>query len=319
MSRTRKGRIALVTGGAGFVGRHLVPALLADGVRVRVLDNFMTSSRRALDPVRSRIELVTGDIRDVRAVRRAMRGVDAVFHLAAIRSVVKTVEDPFLAHDINATGVLNLLERSCEARVRRFIFTSTSAVYGDALAARQSEGGRLSPISPYGIAKLAAENYVRYYWLERRLPTTAVRIFNVYGPCQNPESRYSLVIPATLERLLRGEAPLIEGTGRQARDFVYIGDVVNALLAAWGRPRTYGEALNLGSGQATSISRLMAELSRLCGYKGRPRFGPQRPGDPERTCADIAKTRLLLDWKPKVGLRDGLRRTVDWYRKEISQ
>lgn len=308
----------MVTGGAGFVGRHLVPALLDRGARVRVLDNFMTSSRRALDPVRDRIELITGDIRDGRLARKAMKGADAVFHLAAIRSVVRTVEDPFLAHDVNATGVLNLLESACRAGVRRFVFTSTSAVYGDALAARQREDGRLSPISPYGIAKLAAENYVRYYWLERRLPATAVRIFNVYGPYQNPESRYSLVIPATLERLLRGQAPLIEGTGTQARDFIYIEDVVEAMLAAWDRPRTYGEALNLGSGRATSILRLMAELSGLCGYKGLPHFGPKRPGDPERTCADIAKALRLLDWKPKVGLAEGLRRTVDGYRKEMS-
>lgn len=312
-----RGRTALVTGGAGFVGRHLVPALLERGVRVRVLDNFMTSSRRALDPVRDRIELVTGDIRDAADARRAMKGADAVFHLAAIRSVVKTVEDPFLAHEVNATGVLNLLEQAARLKVRRFLFTSTSAVYGDALAPRQREDGRLSPISPYGIAKLAAEHYLRYYHLERGLATTAVRIFNVYGPCQNPESRYSLVIPATLERLFKGRPPLIEGSGRQARDFVYIGDVVAALLAAWDRRATYGQAINLGSGRAVSIAQLMQKLSRSCGYGGSPSFGPQRPGDPDRTCADISKARRLLGWRPKVSLDEGLRRTVQWYRQEV--
>lgn len=314
---------ALVTGGAGFLGLHLTDALLARGARVRVLDNFSCSSRENYRPYRRKVELIEGDIRDPRAVARAVRGVDAVFHLAAIRSVVKTVEDPVLSHEVNATGALLLLDAAARARVRSFVFTSSSAVYGDArLSGRQAgrvqrENIRPAPISPYGTAKLAAEHYARYYWLSAGLGAASIRIFNVYGPRQNPDSKYSLAVPGLLSKILAGKAPVIDGSGEQSRDFVYVDDVVRALLLAASKPRARGESFNVGSGVASSVNRLASHLLRLVGARGlRPKHGPRRPGDPEVTRADVGKIRSVLGWKPRVGLEEGLRRTVEWARTQ---
>lgn len=306
----------LVTGIGGFVGRHALDALLARGFKVRGLDNFSASRKADLGPLLKKIELVEGDIRDPKVVRRAMAGVDAVFHFAAIRSVVKSVEDPFTAHAVNATGTLLLIEEAVNAHVRHFIFTSTSAVYGSALARRQKEESILKPISPYGIAKLAAEGYVKYYHLEKKLPTTCVRIFNVYGPRQNPESRYSLAIPGLLSKILKNERPVIDGDGNQSRDFIYIGDVVSALFSILGNKKSYGQIYNLGSGRTTSIQHLTERLLKLSGSRLKPVYGPRRPGDPELTCADISKIRKELGWKPRISLTEGLKKTVKSARGE---
>ncbi|HTL70261.1 MAG TPA: NAD-dependent epimerase/dehydratase family protein [Candidatus Eisenbacteria bacterium] len=313
MSSSFKGfRSALVTGGAGFVGLHLVDAALARGLRVRVLDNFSTASPSNLKPYARRIEVVRGDIRDPRAARRAVKGMDAVFHCAAIRSVMKSVEDPFLAHEVNATGALVMLDASSAAGVKHFLFTSTSAVYGLAVAPRQREDGKLRPMSPYGVAKLAAELYANYYFLEKGLPTTSVRIFNVYGPRQNPESRYSLAVPGILDRIRRGRPPVVDGTGRQARDFVYVGDLMAACFAILGNPKSYGKSYNIGSGRATSVNDLVRNLLSITGSRLKPVHGPRRKGDPERTCADVGLIRRELGWKPKVGLNRGLTEVVRW-------
>ncbi|MBI3251720.1 MAG: GDP-mannose 4,6-dehydratase [Candidatus Omnitrophica bacterium] len=303
----------LITGGAGFVGRHLVEALAARGARPRVLDNFSGSSRESFKPFLKKAALVEGDVRRARDVRKAVAGMEAVFHLAAIRSVVKTVEDPLLSHEVNATGALLLLHHSQKAGVKHFIFTSTSAVYGGAPARFQKEEGDLKPISPYGIAKLAAEHYAKIYFDERKLPTTAVRIFNVYGPHQNPESRYSLVVPGVLSRIGKNKPPLIDGSGEQTRDFVYIDDVLDAFFKIVGNKKTFGKVYNLGAGSAVSINRIAATLLRLSGSNLKPLHGPRRPGDPLRTCADISRIRRELGWRPKVSLEEGLRRTVEAY------
>lgn len=302
----------LVTGGAGFVGKHMIDALLALGKRVKVIDNFSCADPRSLDSYRGKIELVRGDIRDPRAVRKAVAGVDCVYHFAAIRSVVKTVEDPLLAHEVNAGGALLLLEESLRARARHFIFTSTSSVYGSVLARFQKETGDKKPISPYGVAKLAAEHYANYYWTQKKLPTTSVRIFNVYGPRQNPESKYSLAVPGILSKIRKGERPVIDGTGKQARDFVYIGDILRALFRIEGNAKSYGNVYNLGSGKAASINELASALVRLSGSKLKPVHGPRRPGDPERTCADVSKIRRDLGWRPEVSFYEGLKETVSW-------
>ena len=301
----------LVTGGAGFVGLHMVDALLARGVNVRVLDNFMCSRRETLAPYLKRIELIEGDIRNPKDVQKAVHGADAVFHLAAIRSVVKTVEDPIVAHEVNATGTLLLLHAAKQAGVQHFIFTSTSSVYGEAIGRRQREESFLKPISPYGIAKLAAEGYARYFFREKKFPTTSVRIFNVYGPRQNPESKYSLLVPGVLSKISKGERPLIDGTGEQSRDFIYIEDVLDALFRILGNPKSYGQVYNLGSGQSTPVKRIVQTLLRLTGSKLKPIHGLRRPSDPERTCADISKVNKELGWKPRVSLEAGLKKTVE--------
>ncbi len=302
----------LITGGAGFLGLHTIDALLKRGAKVRVLDNFMCSSKHALDPIRKKIEFIRGDVRDPRAVKEAVRNVEVVFHFAAIRSVVKTVEDPLVAHQVNSTGALLLLEYSKQAGARHFVFTSTSAVYGASAAPFQKEEAPLKPMSPYGVAKLAAENYARYYFFEKKFPTTSVRIFNVYGPRQNPESKYSLAVPGILSKIRRGERPGIDGTGEQTRDFVYISDVLDALFKIVGNPKAYGKVYNLGSGQAVSINRIAQTLLKLTGSNLKSLHGPRRPGDPERTCADITKIRKELGWTPKVSLEEGLKKVVAW-------
>lgn len=298
----------------------MVDAALSRGYKVRVLDNFSSSSPSALAPVKRSIELLRGDVRDARAAAKACAGADAVFHFAAIRSVVKSVEDPFLAHSVNATGALVMLEAAARARVKHFVFTSTSSVYGAADKKPQREGGETRPISPYGIAKLAAEQYANYFWAAETLPTTNARIFNVYGPRQNPESRYSLVVPGVLDRIRKGRRPVIDGTGRQARDFVYIGDVIDALFLMMGNRRAYGKTYNLGSGRATRIDELVRRILKAARSPLKPEYGPKRPGDPDRTCADVRLAAKELGWKPRVGLDQGLKETVRWamLRKNIS-
>ena len=303
----------LVTGGAGFVGSHMIGALLERGLRVRVLDNFSCSNRRTLDPFRKKIELVEGDVRNVRDVKKAVRGQDVVFHFAAIRSVVKSVENPLVAHEVNASGTLLLLEESAKAEVKHFIFTSTSAVYGASISRFQREDAEKKPMSPYGVAKLAAEHYARYYFSEKKLPTTSVRIFNVYGPRQNPESKYSLVVPGVLSKIARQTPPVIDGSGDQARDFIYIGDILAAFFKIAGNRKAHGKVYNLGSGKTTSIKRIVDTLLKLSGSSLKAVHGPRRPGDPDRTCADISKIRRELGWSPRVSLEEGLRKTVDAY------
>ncbi len=241
--------------------------------------------------------------------------MDAVFRFAAIRSVARSVADPILAHEVNASGALLLLHHSQIAKVKHFIFTSTSAVYGDALADHQKETGRLSPISPYGMAKLLAEQYAKYFYAQLGMPTTSVRIFNVYGPKQNPESKYSLVVPGVLAKIYKGQCPVIDGDGKQSRDFVYIGDVTDAFFRILGNRKTYGKVYNLGSGKATPINEVVRALLKLTGSALKPIHGPRRPGDPARTCADIGLIKRELGWNAKVSLERGLKKVVkDWGR-----
>ena len=308
----------LVTGAGGFVGCHMIDALLKRRMKVRALDNFSCSSRKSfIKDYSKKVDLVECDIRNPRDVKKSVRGMDAVFHFAAIRSVVKTVEDPLLSHEVNATGALLLLHHSREARVKHFVFTSTSAVYGDALADAQKESGRLNPISPYGMAKLLAERYAKYYYFESGLPTTSVRIFNVYGPRQNPESKYSLAVPGILSKIYNNERPVVDGSGGQSRDFVYIADVLDAFFKILGNKKAYGKVYNLGFGRATAINTLVKTLIRLTGTKLKPIHGPRRPGDPDRTCADVSLIRRELGWAPKTSLEKGLEKVVRNWKESV--
>lgn len=306
----------LVTGAAGFVGRHLLDALLRRKFEVTALDNFSNSSPADARPYRKNCRWIVGDIRNEKRVKTAVKGIDAVFHLAAIRSVVRSVEDPLLNHEVNATGTLNLLGAAAHSGVKHFIFTSTSAVYGEALAAFQREEGPFKPISPYGMAKFLSEQYARHFFNAYGLPTTSVRIFNVYGPRQNPESKYSLVVPGVMSKILKNERPVIDGTGEQTRDFIYIDDLIDAFFKILGNPKTFGKVYNLGSGKAHSIKTLVNRVVALSGSGLKPRFGPRRPGDPDRTCASIEKMRAELRWEPRVSLSEGLEATVRWYQTQ---
>jgi UDP-glucose 4-epimerase len=296
----------LVTGGAGFIGSHVVEALLWGGHRVRVLDNFSTGRRANLAEVLNQIELIEGDIRDLAAVREATRGVELIFHLAAMVSVPESMKDPLAAEAINARGTLNLLTAAQQQRVRRLILSSTCAVYGDPAALPVSESQPTCPKSPYGVAKLAAEGYCAVFNQTLGLETVVLRYFNVYGPRQDASSPYSGVISIFVERLLKGQTPTIYGSGEQTRDFVYVSDVVRANLQASQLAAAAGHTFNIGRGHPVSINQLLQELNRLLGTNLNPVCAPLRSGDIQRSFADVSQAATILGWQAEVSLQKGL-------------
>ncbi len=305
----------LVTGGAGFIGSNIVRALVQRKQPVVVLDNLSTGSLRNLEGVRENIRFLRADIRHLPAVRRACRGVTIVLHQAALRAVARSVDRPRETSDVNVTGTLNLLLAARDAGVKRFVFASSSSVYGDVRARRNVETRLPEPASPYAVSKLAGEHYCRVFNSLFGLHTVSLRYFNVFGPYQNPESRYSAVIPIVVKRLLRRQAPDIHGDGHQSRDFTYVGNVVEAnLRAATRRDVPPGDVFNIGNGETTSILTLVRTLQELLGTRLRSRHTPPRPGDVFHTHADITKARRLLGYRPTVSFLEGLRRSVAWYQ-----
>ena len=304
----------LVTGGAGFIGSNIVEALVKKNHRVVVLDDFSTGFMSHLKPFLSKLKLVRGDIRDPHIVHRAMKGVEIVIHQAAIRSVPKSVDNPFLSHSVNATGTLILLHEAMRQKIKRFVYASSSSAYGDVENFPQKEGDPVKPLSPYGASKLVGEHYCYCYFQNCGLKTVALRYFNVYGPRQNPESKYSAVVPAFIDKIKKGHSPTIDGTGKQSRDFTFVKDVVAAnLRAAFGHQRAAGQVFNIAGGKDYSVLDTLRILSGELGAKPEPRFGPKRKGDADRTCADITKARSLLGWKPRVSFPQGLKETVRWF------
>lgn len=309
----------LVTGGAGFIGSNLVEALLEQGHTVRVLDNFSTGKRENLAPFRQRIDLLEGDLTVLGDVRRAVQDVEVVFHQGAIPSVPKSIADPLTSHEANVTGTLNVLIAAREAGVRRVVFASSSSVYGDQNpAAPKDEAMPPRPISPYGVAKLAAEHYCRVFYTVYGLETVALRYFNVFGPRQDPASMYAAVIPRFITALLAGRPPVIYGDGEQTRDFTYVGNVVAANLLAAAAPaeRVAGEVFNVAMGGQTSLNELVGMLHQIIGCEVSPIYDAPRPGDIRHSRADISKAQRCLKYKPRISLAEGLRLTVEWYRQQ---
>ena len=284
--------LCLVTGGAGFIGSHLVEALLQQGQRVRVFDNLATGRLENLAPVRPHIEFVQGDIRDEAVVEQAMAGVELVFHLAALVSVPQSMARPHEAESINVVGTLNLLQAARAAGVRRLMLSSTCAIYGDEPTLPKIESMPPQPQSPYAISKLAAEQYCQLFAAAFGLETVVLRYFNVFGPRQDPASPYSGVISIFVERLSQGLPVTIFGSGEQTRDFVFVSDVVRANLLAAQAPEVAGQLFNIGTGRATSINQLFAQLRELCHYHGEPRYHPPRPGDVLHSYADASRAAL---------------------------
>ncbi|HEY75765.1 MAG TPA: SDR family oxidoreductase [Thermoflexia bacterium] len=296
----------LVTGGAGFIGSHLVEALVARGDRVRVLDDFSTGRWENLAPVRSRVEVLEGDVRDPAAVMRAVEGADVVAHLAAVASVQASLEDPAAVWAVNVDGTLNLLEAARAVGVRRFVFASSAAVYGDHDDLPLREDLPPRPLSPYAASKVAGEALCRAYYASYALPTVVLRFFNVYGPRQDPHSPYSGVISIFVDRMRRGLPPVVYGDGRQTRDFVYVADVVEAVLRAAEREEAVGEVFNVAGGRQTSVLELIQVLNCLLNTRLEPSFALPRVGEVRYSQADVRRAREKLGWEVRIELQRGL-------------
>jgi len=315
----------LVTGGAGFIGSNIVEELLKHGQSVRVLDNFITGSKKNLKFTTqyaqrsTQYELIEGDIRSKADLKKALKGVDYVLHQAALRSVPKSVDDPFLTNDINVGGTLNLLFEAKKARVKRVVYASSSSVYGDAKHFPQKEDFKTNPISPYGVSKLAGENYCCAFSETFGLETVSLRYFNVFGPRQNPESKYSACIPALLSRMMRDKSPLVEWDGKQSRDFTYVLNVAEANLKAAVTKGISGEIFNVACGGSVSVLDIVKMLNNILGKRLKPKYAPKRAGDVRKTYADISRMKRLLGLKKLITFQEGIERNTEWFKENLDQ
>jgi UDP-glucose 4-epimerase len=317
-------RRVLVTGGAGFIGSHLCEALVAAGARVVVLDDLSSGRQANLDLLGAGtlgsglpVEFVHGSITDPEACARAVEGCDGVLHEAAQVSVPRSVAEPLESYRINVMGTLQVLEAARAAGVRRFVFAASSAAYGDTLELPKHEDMRPTPLSPYASGKLAGEQLLEVYGRLHGLSTVSLRYFNVFGPRQVDDSPYTGVIAIFARALLEGRVPTIFGDGEQTRDMTYIDNVVQANLAALRREVPPGSVINIGCGERVRLVDLHAEIARHAGLDRPPQFGPERSGDVKHSLAAIDKARRLLGYEPRVGWREGLRLTVEWYRQRL--
>jgi nucleoside-diphosphate-sugar epimerase len=305
----------LVTGGAGFIGSNIVEELVKRGESVRVFDNFSTGRRENLAPFAGKIEMVEGDLRNDQDVQRAVEGIDYVIHQAALRSVPRSVDDPLSSNEVNVTGTLRLLWAARTAKVKRVVYASSSSVYGDSKLIPQSEEHATSPISPYATSKLAAENYCQVFAKTFGLETVSLRYFNVFGPRQNPESKYSAVIPKFIECALKKTPLEIHGDGNQSRDFTYIANVVSANLLAAVTPGIAGNVFNIACNETNSVLDIASNVERLVGYKLEIQHTAARAGDVRTTKADIAKATRMMGYKPLVNFSGGMEKTLAWFKQ----
>jgi nucleoside-diphosphate-sugar epimerase len=307
----------LVTGGAGFIGSHIVDGLLRRSERVRVLDNLATGKRENLAHCLERIDFIEGDIRDLETCRQACAGVDFVLHQAALGSVPRSIADPLTSHEVNVTGTVKMLIAARDAGVKRFVYAASSSTYGDHPALPKVEERIGQPLSPYAVTKYADELYARVFGRCYSLETVGLRYFNVFGPRQDPYSQYAAVIPLFVSALLRGEAPTINGDGEQTRDFTFVANAVAANLLACSAPEAAGEVFNIACGERTSLNHVYARLQELLGTGIPARYGPPRPGDVRDSLADIGKARRLLGYEGGIRFDEGLRRSIAWYRENL--
>lgn len=307
----------LITGGAGFIGSHLVEHLVGAGQEVVVLDDLSGGRRENFAAVRRRISFIRGSVADLNTCRRAMDGIDYVLHHAAVTSVQRSVDDPQGAHQVNATGTLNVLLAAREARVRRVVYAGSTSAYGNAATLPNSESHVARPLGPYAASKLAGEGYCLALHATYGLETVVLRYFNVYGPRQDPKSQYAAVVPRFIAAALQGEPPTIFGDGKQTRDFVYVGNVVHANLLAARAPaaRVAGQVFNIGSGRSVSVNELWDRIRSLTGVPLLPHHAEARPGEVQDSLAAIDRAREHIGYAPVVDFDEGLRRTVAHYEE----
>jgi nucleoside-diphosphate-sugar epimerase len=306
----------LITGVAGFIGSSLARAVLAQGDQVRGIDNLSTGKRENITEILARIDFREADLLDLPAVHDACRGVDYVFHEAAIPSVPRSVLDPLGSNRANVDATVNVLVAARDAKVKRVVYAASSSAYGDTPTLPKQEDMKPSPISPYAVAKLASELYLTSFYRCYGLETVSLRYFNIFGPRQDPTSPYSGVLAKFITQMLAGESPAILGDGSQSRDFTFIENVVKANLLACKAPagEVAGKVFNVATGTRIDLNETFAVLKKLIGFKGEVKYGPERAGDVKHSLADLTQSEKHLGYKPQVNFEEGLKRTVDWYR-----
>ena len=311
--------IAVVTGGAGFIGSNLAIELVQRGYAVRVVDNFLTGSRQNLVPVMKDIEMVEGSITDEQLMQKLCKGADTVFHQAALPSVPRSIQDPLAANHANVSGTLSVLLAARDQNVRRVVFASSSSIYGDAATDLKTESLLPSPLSPYAATKLMGELYCKQFMELYGRETISLRYFNVFGPRQDPLSQYAAVIPRFIKALLQGKQPVIYGDGTQSRDFTYIQNVVEAnILASTAKitiKNALGNVFNIACGERITLIRLVQQLNELLGTAIQPFHDKPRPGDIKHSQADITLAKKMLGFKPAVSFEEGLQKTIEWFRQ----
>ena len=306
--------VYVVTGGAGFIGSHIAEELIRCGERVIVFDNFSTGKRENLKVLGDQAEVREVDLARDQGLRDHLAGVDFVIHQAAIPSVPRSIKDPITSHEANVNGTLNLLNASRQAGVRRFVYASSSSLYGDSPTLPKHEGMPAAPLSPYGGQKFFGEVYSQVFWRAYQLETVSLRYFNVFGPRQDPSSQYSGVIARFIPAVLAGKRPVIYGDGEQSRDFTYVSNVVDANLRACVAEGVAGEVFNIACGDRITVNSILDEIKNLIGSDIEPIYEPPRPGDILHSQAGISKARQLLGWTPIATFSEGLGPTIDWYR-----
>lgn len=309
-------RTFLITGGAGFIGSSIARSLIARGDQVRIIDNLSSGKRENLADFRDRVEFIEASILDGAALRAAMEGVEVVYHEAAMPSVPRSVAEPVPSHEANATGTLRVLEAAREAKVRRVVYAGSSSAYGETPTLPKVETMPTSALSPYAASKLAGEQYCQVWSHVYGLETVVLRYFNVFGPRQDPNSQYAAVVPKFVTAALKGESPVIYGDGLQSRDFCFIDNVIEANLRAADAPGVSGQVFNVACGEATTLLDVVAAVADLLGKPLVPQHAPPRAGDIKHSLADVAKAKAMLGYTGATGFREGLRRTVEWYRQQ---
>jgi nucleoside-diphosphate-sugar epimerase len=307
----------LVTGGAGFIGSNICKRLVAEGCSVRVVDNLLTGKRSNLAPIMDKIEFVEADMGVPEVARAVVEGIDVVLHEGALPSVPRSVDDPAATHQHCVDATFTLLLAARDARVKRFVYAASSAAYGDTPTLPKVETMAPNPLSPYAVGKLVGEYYCSVFAKVYGLQTIALRYFNVFGPQQDPASQYAAAIPAFVTAILRDQPPTVYGDGEQSRDFTYVDNVVQANLLAARAQETHGEVINIACGEAVTVNAIIDRINQLLDKHVKPIYAPARPGDVKHSLADITAARKLIGFQPVVLFREGLEKSITWYRKNL--
>jgi len=309
----------LVTGGAGFIGSNIVRKLVQLGEKVRILDNLSTGKESNLADLEGKVDFIVGDIRDYHTALKAVTGVDYVLHQAALPSVQRSIGNPIASSEVNVQGTLNLLCAARKARVKRFVYASSSSIYGNSEILPKSEDMPSRPMSPYAISKMAGEEYCKCFYHIYGMESVCLRYFNVFGPRQNPDSQYAAVIPKFIHAMVNGGELVVFGNGEQSRDFTYVDNVVEANLLACHASGVAGEVINIACGERYSVNFLIETLRDILDHDASPIYEPAKPGDVKHSLADISKARALLNYNPRIHFVEGLRKTVEWIVEQYAR